>query len=130
MKRAAVLHGVDQHWILLQIAALDSLADADDVLFDDASRANVQMSDFGVAHLAGRESHGLAGSFERCPRRFAIQPVETRRLRLGNCVVLPLFAAAESVNDDENEKGWLSHGAGILAVRPTSQLPNRLASPF
>src|SRR5436189_64706 len=68
--------------------------------------------DFGIAHLSVRESHGGTRRIQRRPRHLAEQAIEAGRLRFENRVVLAFFAAAESVDDDENEEGALRLGHG------------------
>ena len=46
MNRPCVPDGIDERWIRRQLMARDNLADADDVLIDDSSGADVEMSDF------------------------------------------------------------------------------------
>src|SRR6185369_11991607 len=92
--------------------ALERFRNADDVLIDDPSRPDVQMSDLGVPHLAGRKSDRESRGFERGPRRVLPQIVKSRRVGLGNSVPFGVFATAESIDDDENEEGALRHGGG------------------
>lgn len=44
------LHDVLDHIVAGELALLDGLVDADDVLPDDTAGTNVEMADFGVAH--------------------------------------------------------------------------------
>src|ERR1051326_2141815 len=106
--------------------ALDRFADADDVLIDDSSRADIQMSDFGVSHLSGRESDGLARRIERRPREVAIETIESRRLGLRDRVVFAIFAAAKSVDDDEDEKRARRHAPAKIsdASAPECRMQN------
>src|SRR5438067_102793 len=67
------------------------------------------MSDFGVPHLSGRKPDREAGCLERGPWRFPKETIESRLVRLSDGVVFALFAAAESVQDDEDEEGALRH---------------------
>ena len=46
-----VLHRLQQGGIGKEIAVLDGFGDLGEVLIDDAPRAHVEVSDFGVAHL-------------------------------------------------------------------------------
>jgi hypothetical protein len=50
------LHHLLDHIIAPQLVVLDGLVDANDVLPDDATSANVEMSDLGVAHKAFRKA--------------------------------------------------------------------------
>ena len=48
-----------------ELAGRDSVIDAREVLVDDASRADVEMPDLGVAHLPARQSDGKLGRVDR-----------------------------------------------------------------
>ena len=59
---------------------LDRPVHAHEILVEDAARADRQMADLGVAHLAVRQADGLARGGELRVRIVAPQPVEDRRL--------------------------------------------------
>lgn len=50
--------------VLAKLALLDSLIDTDNILPDDTAGANVEMSDFGVAHETLGKTDGKGGSIE------------------------------------------------------------------
>src|SRR4029077_3116596 len=104
MNGAAFLHQLDQNRVASQLVSPDRLADAEDVLLDDPSRTDVQVSHLGISHLSGRQADRLASSFERGPGRFAEQRIEPRLLRRGDGVPLALFTATEAVEDDQDEE--------------------------
>lgn len=52
------------HIIVAELALLDCLVDANDVLPDDTAGADVEMPDFGVAHKAFGETNGQGRSIE------------------------------------------------------------------
>ena len=52
--------GVRERRYLEEITAADALADAHEVLPDDAAGTEVEMADLAVAHLSLREAHGEA----------------------------------------------------------------------
>lgn len=52
------------HVVLAKLALLDRLINADNILPDDTTSADVEMADFGVAHKAFGEANGKRGSFE------------------------------------------------------------------
>src|SRR4029079_3592671 len=105
MNRLPAFDGVDENRIRLQIR----LADAHDVLIDDAPRADVQMPHLGVPHLPFRQPDREARGVERGPRAVAEEGGEARFLRRGDGVVLGFAAAAEAIEDDENDERTLGH---------------------
>src|SRR6266516_150207 len=107
-----MLHGIDEDIVFLELVLRDRLADADDVLIHHPPCADVEMSDFGISHLAGGQTHRESRRFERGPRRLAEQTIEMRRLRLSDRVPLFFFATAEAVEDDQDEKGT-RHSASL-----------------
>ena len=121
MDRPAAFHRVDQHAIVAKLIVLDRFADSKNVLIDHSAGADVQMTDFGVSHLTFRKADRRSGRVQRRPRRLPKQPVKARRRCLCDRVPLTLFAASESVEDDENEKrASLRHGGGILVGKSGS----------
>lgn len=58
------LQGLVYHLILSEIALLDGLVDADDVLPNNTPGADVEMADFGIAHETVREADGKGGGLE------------------------------------------------------------------
>lgn len=58
------LHDLLDNLVVAELALFDGLVDTDDVLPDDTAGANVQMTDFGVAHQALRKTDSQRGGFE------------------------------------------------------------------
>ena len=56
MNRPAFFHRIDEHAIFVELEPVDRFADAQDVLIDDASRADVQVTDLRIPHLPGGKS--------------------------------------------------------------------------
>ena len=75
-----------------------------EVLVEDPSRADRQVADLGVAHLAGREAHGLAGGFECAVRVLRPEPVEHGCVRELDRVPGPGRSDAPAVEDDERDE--------------------------
>ena len=79
----------------------DRLVDADEVLVENAARADRQVADLGVAHLPGREAYCLAGSLERGVWVLGPEAVEDGRVRQLDRVPRARRRAAPAVEDDE-----------------------------
>ena len=69
MQRTAAGHrggdGRGQHWIAREFARGDRMVDAREVLVDDATGADVEMTDLRVAHLALGQAHVQFGGVDR-----------------------------------------------------------------
>src|SRR6186997_578673 len=87
--------------VLEEVAGLDRAVDPLEVLEEDAPRADRQMADFRVAHLAIREADRSAGCLQRRVRIPGPQPVEHRRLRQLDRVSRPRRSAPPPVENDE-----------------------------
>ena len=111
MDGPAAFDDVDEHRVSLDLPPSDRFADAQNVLNDHAPRADIEVPDLGVSHLTRGQADGLAGSIECRPSRLAEQPVEARLLSRGDRVPSALFAAAETVQNDQDERRAF-HGGG------------------
>src|SRR5215471_16247040 len=63
----SVLHQVEEQRVLEEVAPQDGRVDAGNFLVDDASGADVQVSDFGIAHQSVRQADAFAGSVNESP---------------------------------------------------------------
>jgi hypothetical protein len=102
-------HGGQEHRIFEERAIVDALIDAHDILVDDASRADVEMADFAVAHLAHWKPDPFLRGLDQRARVIAPEPVEHRSARETNGVGFFLFAPAPAVHDDENRFARVAH---------------------
>src|SRR5258708_915888 len=73
--RAPVAHGIKQHGMLEEFARRNHLIDSRDVHVDHASRADIQMPDFTVAHLPLGQSHKRSRGVDQCVRKIAQQRI-------------------------------------------------------
>lgn len=72
-----------------ELALLDGLVDADDILPDDAAGADVQVADFRVTHEALGQTDGKRGGFELGVAGVASrEAVHDRGLRVGDGVAI------------------------------------------
>ena len=72
--------GVAEHRIGGQRAFFDRLVDAGEILIDDAARAEIEVADFGIAHLPGRQADIQAGGAEEAFRVLFQHHVMERRV--------------------------------------------------
>src|SRR6266498_1399440 len=90
-----------QRFVLEEGAVLDRLVHTHEVLEEDASRADREVTDLRIPHLAGRESDGLARGGERRVRIGAPEAVEVRRVRELDGVSRSGRRTAPPVEDDQ-----------------------------
>ena len=79
-------HAGEQYRIAEEIAGFDHKVDAHDVHQQHAARADVEMADFAVAHLAVRQAHGGTGGLDQHVGVLAQEPVVGRFSRGGDGV--------------------------------------------
>ena len=85
-------HRLDQRRIAGEFAGLDRVIDAREFLVDDTAGADVQMTDFGIAHLPARKADGELGSVDRRVR----DARASRRSQLGFAARLIALSGAAS----------------------------------
>ena len=90
---------LDECGVLKEIPVFDRLCDARQFLVNDAARADVGVTDFGVAHLAVRQADAEAGCANLCERVFRENAVKVRFLGGLDCVAV-IRADAEAVHDN------------------------------
>src|SRR5258706_10085025 len=105
MHGAALRHGVDEHLVPGQLVTRNGLADADDVLVDDAPSPDVEVPDLRVPHLSAGQSDRASRRVERGPGLIAEELIEARFVGLRDGVEFGLLTAAEAVENDEDEEG-------------------------
>src|SRR6185437_9511744 len=87
-----------------KLASLDVMIDARDVHSYHASRADVQMSYFGVPHHTRRQAHASAMRFEQSVRVIFDELVVIRRRRERNRVSLARGRVTPTI--DDNQSKW------------------------
>src|SRR5581483_5152019 len=75
----------------------------------DASRADVEMTDFTVAHLPVRQPHEFPAGVNQGVGIFAQQTVVSRLARQRNRVGVGFGAVSPAIEDDENQRFRTSH---------------------
>jgi hypothetical protein len=112
----STLEGLLDDLIVTKLTLLDSLVDADNILPDDTSSANVEVANFGVAHEALGQTDGEGRSIELGETVHVLgQGVHDGSLGSGNGIAILgtlLGGNTPPVNDD-----CRSATADILAIR-------------
>ena len=116
----ASLEGAAQGVVLEQLAGLDRLVHAHEVLEEDAARADRQVPDLGVPHLALRQADGRARRRELRVREVAPQPVEDGRVGELDRVARPGRRDSPAVEDDERYEGIRAAVSHIALKESTS----------
>jgi len=105
------LHGLLEQWHLLQLVIRDHQVDARDVHVHDAARADIQMADFTVAHLAFGQADGRSGRLNQGIRKFPQQFVVGWLAREGDGISLCIGTIAPPI--EYRQHHWFrsfSHG--------------------
>ena len=84
---------------LLDVAVGDCAADARQILHDHAAGADIEMADFGIAHLAVGQADVVARGVQKAVRPVPPQPVEGRRLGLADGIVGGIVAPTPAVRE-------------------------------
>ena len=92
-----------------ELAVLDHQLDAGAVHVDDASRADIEMPHFAVAHLPLGQADELAAGLDQRIGIFAQQTVIGRLACEGDGVGFGFGAISPAVENDENEWFRTSH---------------------
>ena len=98
---AGALEGRDERRVLVERSVANRLVHSHQVLEEDPARADRQVTDLRVAHLALRQPDRLAGRLQRRVWVLAPEPVEHRRLSELDGVARPGRRAAPAVEHDE-----------------------------
>src|SRR6266568_7353819 len=99
---ARVLHGAEQYGMLKEFAILDHQLDAGRIHVDDASGADVQVSDFAVTHLIVRQADILAAGMNQRIGILAQQAVVNRLAGKSDGIGFSFGTVAPAVEDDED----------------------------
>ena len=99
---ARVLHRVQQNGILKEVSVLDHQLDARGIHVHNSTRADIQMSDFAVAHLTIRQPDIRAAGLNQRVGILAQQAVVNRLAGERDGVGFGFGSVSPAVEDDEN----------------------------
>ncbi len=119
-----VLHRLDQDLALPEVC----VADAAQILLDHGARAEVEVPNLRVAHLALREPDRFAAGGQLGVRMLLPQLVEDRRLGQVDRIARPRLGDSPAVQDDQADRGKVAHCAAAATIwaKPSG---SRLAPP-
>src|ERR1035437_4414276 len=98
-----------------ETAGRDRLVDPGQVLEDRLPGAQVQVADFGVAHLAVRQADEAFGGLQRAMRPALQEGSPVGHSGLHDGIDLGLVADAEAVEDDEDDRARAPGAGGRVA---------------
>ena len=90
-------HRCGEHRIFKKCLFADRFRDSRQLLVDDAACADVEMTNFGVSHLAVRESYGFTAGSENRVGIGREKTIEIRRGSGGDSIAFCSFAVSETV---------------------------------
>ena len=97
----AVLHRRKEGGVLEEVAILDGLGDAGELLIDDAARADIRVADLAVAHLAVRQADIQPGGADEGHRILGHNFIQIRFVGGVNGVAVVGIVLAKAVHDAE-----------------------------
>ena len=106
-----------------EFAIDDGFVDAREVLVNDAAGAEVEVADFGIAHLAYRQTDIEAARGEAALRIGGVEVIvkgrlrEQRRIAIGFRLLATVGIDAPTVADDENDRLFRHGRAGKQTCR-------------
>ena len=101
---AGANHGLGDHRVRGELAAGNQRVDAGDVHVDDAARADVEMADFAVAHLAVGQADEVIGGMEQGVGKLGEQLVVGGLAGQRNGVGLGLRPVAPAIEDGQDQR--------------------------
>ena len=101
VRRPGCPHRTQQRRIFKKTAILDGVVDTHQVLPDDAAAAYGHVSDFGITHLAGGQTHATSGRFQRGQRILGEIAVEIGRIGLHHRIMSGVGVNPESVQNNK-----------------------------
>src|SRR5437867_12128899 len=106
------------HAIVLQLPRRDCLVNSGEILINDSAGAEIQMTDFGIAHLSFGQADIRAAGAQRSARIIAIQlvvkwrPRKKRRVPIFKSLrFLPRINAPTVANDKHHGARHTTHSA-------------------
>ncbi len=93
---------IEQNLIVVELALVDIFVDQGQILIDDPAGAEDHMADFGIAHLARRQTDIDAGHGKTRVRIVAQHRIEIRRRSVEHRIAFFSRIDAESIQDDQN----------------------------
>ena len=101
----------------MKTAVADGLGDAGEVLVDDPASADIHVSNFGIAHLTGRQADGLSGGFDQYVRIVLPHAVPAGRVSQCNGVMFYTLAETPSVEDHQHQGfAFVLFGHGLSSL--------------
>ena len=101
--------GRDKFRVVEKASIRDRRVDPGQILIHHPAGAQIHMPDFGVAHLAFRQTHTQAGGMHQRMRAIAQQRTPMRQVRLGHGVVGGILAMAPAIQDQQQYRFGSRH---------------------
>jgi hypothetical protein len=104
--------GIEKSVVVEEAAVFDTAVDAGDILHHHKPSAEVEVTDFGVPHLARRQSHMLLRGINQGRRAARAPAIEIRRAGLLDGVADEISAFTEPIENRQQDRTWsnISHG--------------------
>ena len=97
-----VSHSFLQSFVFKEAAVFDSLCDHGEILIDDPAGTDVQVTDFGISHLAFRKTYVQSAGFQCCSRIFCKDLIQMRLVRCCDSITVCILIDAVPIQDHQH----------------------------
>ena len=129
MKPAALIprlsHRIQEILVLIEIPLIDVLVNESKVLVDDAAGAEDHVANFGISHLAFRQTDIHSGHGKTRYRKLPSQPIDVRNRSLSNCIALFSWIDSPSIQDHQDHGLHYAQEAFLSFAIPGRKRPHQ-----
>ncbi len=118
------LNRAGQHRVCKEGAFFNFNIQTGQILVDNASGTQVDVSNFGVAHLTIGQTHFQAGRINQCMRTLCPQCIHDRGFSVENGVILLIFAIAIAIQNHQYHRFFRNRHCDNLFAQKTKNLRN------
>src|SRR5215467_689267 len=114
---ASVLHGTEQCWVGEKAAVLNHEIDAGNIHVDDPASADIEVTNFAIAHLSLGKAHVFAAGVDQRVRVLAQQAVVGGLASEGDSVSFDFRAVTPPIENYENKRFRTRHKLPALSLQ-------------
>ncbi|MNV42342.1 hypothetical protein D3C71_1340130 [compost metagenome] len=111
------IHRASQRWVAEESPFFNFNVQTGQVLINNTTRAQVDVSNFGVAHLTVWQANFQARSVNQGMRAFGPQCIHDRGFSVENGVILAVFAIAITIQNHQYHRFFRDRHCDILMLK-------------
>ncbi len=119
-----VIYRARQRRVAEEGTLFDLYVQTGEILINNAARAQIDVTNFRVTHLAVRQAHFEAGSVNQRVRTFRPQCIHDRRFGIKNSVILLIFAVAVAIQNHQYHRFFSNRHCDNPQAHKTKNLPD------